>query len=594
MEERLFYFTAVLALGIAAQWIAWRFKLPSILLLLGFGFLAGQIYDQSAILEDTALFAFVSLAVGVILLEGGLSLRFNELKEAGLPVLQLVTTGALITWILAIPAARFAAGFSWPVATLVGAILVVTGPTVIGPILRTLKPSRSVNSVLKWEGIVIDPVGAVLAVLVFGVLFGSHGNSAATVLGGLVKTLAAGFGLGFGVAWMLVAVLRRHWAPDYLQSVVILTAGLVVFAISNHIQHESGLLAVTVLGVGLANQNRAKVRHIIEFKENLRILLISTLFIILGGRVSWEQVVSVWKEALLFLAALIVVVRPAAVFLSTIGSKLTRKEKIFLSLMAPRGIVAAAVSSIFAMEIIKLGEPFQSEGERIVPIVFTVIVGTVLFYGLLAGPVARRLGVAMKKPQGVLFAGTRRWVIESAVALQKLGYRVLVVDSNYTATSNARMAGIPAVNANVLSEFVTEELDLSGIGRMLAVTNNEQVNSLACIGFAHALGRSNVFQLAPNDLGKSERRLGSDELRGRLLFGGESGNQRLNRLENRGAAVKTTPLTEEFTWEDYLERHGENAIVLFIARADGELKVVSAEPCSGESGDTLVSLVLEE
>tara|TARA_R110002096_G_scaffold54517_18_gene140657 strand:+ start:14721 stop:16547 length:1827 start_codon:yes stop_codon:yes gene_type:complete len=595
MDERLLYFTAILTLGIFAQWLAWRLKLPSILLLLGFGFAAGQIYDQSAILEDQTLFAVVSMAVAIILLEGGLTLRLPELKEAGKPVLRLVTTGAAVTWLLTIPAAHYAAGFSWPVATLVAAILVVTGPTVIGPILRTLKPVRSINSILKWEGIVIDPVGAVLTVLVFSVLFG-HGeseNGAQTVITGLAKTLIVGFGLGFGVAWMLVKVLKHHWIPDFLQSVVILTAGLIVFAISNMIQHESGLLTVTVLGIGIANQSKAQVRHIIEFKENLRIILISALFIILGGRVSWAQVTEVWKEAVMFLCILIVVVRPAAVFISTMGSKVSRTEKVFLALMAPRGIVAAAVCSIFSLEIIASGGHFQAEGEKMVPIVFTVIVGTVLFYGLSAGPIARRLGVASKRPQGVLFTGIRPWVIEAAKELQSLGFRCLLVDSNYAATSKARMAGLQAVNANVLSEFAHEELDLSGIGSMLAVTPNDQVNSLACLGFAHALGRSNVYQLAPADMGESERKSGSGELRGRILFSGEGSREQIRKLESVHASVKKTLLTDEFGWEDFFAKRGDLTMVLFILR-DGELKIMNEESRPGESGDTLISLVVED
>ncbi len=599
MDDRLFYFTAVLGLGILAQWLAWRIKVPSILLLLCFGFGFGQVYDQSQILEDSTLFAFVSMAVAVILLEGGLTLRFSELKVAGLPVLQLVTTGAAITWLLTIPAAHYVAGFSWSVATLVAAILVVTGPTVIGPILRTLKPVRSVNSILKWEGIVIDPVGAVLTVLVFGVLFGGGhgdghgGNGAGMVLSSVLKTLAAGVGLGGGVAWLLVSILRRHWIPDFLQSVVILSVGLIVFAISNTFQHESGLLTVTVMGIVLANQTKAQVRHIIEFKENLRIILISSLFIILGGRVTWQEVVAVWQEALLFLLVLIVFVRPASVFLSTMKSKLALREKLFLSLMAPRGIVAAAIASIFSVDLMDLGGEYAEEGARIVPIVFTVIVGTVTFYGLLAGPIARKLKVASEKPQGILFTGINRWVIEAARALKKLGFRCILIDSNYSATSKARMAGLQAINANVLSDFATEEIDLSGIGRMLAVTPNDQVNALACIGFSHSLGRSNVFQLQPADVGKSERKLSSGELQGRILFSNGHTSERLAELESQGAIVKATPLTEEFGLAEFKERYGDNGLVLFIVEAGGDLKVVTEETRKAESGDTVISLVIE-
>ena len=331
MDERLVVFTCVLFIGILAQWLAWRLKLPSILLLLAFGFLGGQFYDQSEIIESQTLFAVVSLAVGIILLEGGLTLRFSELKEAGPSVLRLVGLGSMITWGLSSLAAHYVVGFSWPVALLFAAILVVTGPTVIGPILRTVKPKRSVNSILKWEGIVIDPVGAILAVLVFGVFFhGNHGNAGFVgVVMGLGKTILIGVGLGFATATGLAYVIGKHWVPDFLQSLVVLAVSLALFTLSNMIQHESGLLTVTVIGIGLANQHRAKIRHVIEFKEVLRTALISCLFIVLGARISVQDILSVWKEALLFLLILIVVVRPASVFLSNLGSKqLTLKEQL--------------------------------------------------------------------------------------------------------------------------------------------------------------------------------------------------------------------------------------------------------------------------
>ncbi|MCB1061453.1 MAG: cation:proton antiporter, partial [Verrucomicrobiae bacterium] len=312
MEERLLYFSAVLLAGILAQWLAWRFKLPSILLLLATGFIGGQLYDASEILETRTLFAIVSLSVAIIMLEGGLTLKFKELKEAGIPILRLVGLGSLITWLLSTVAAHYLAGFSWQVGLLLGAILVVTGPTVIGPLLRAVKPKKPVGAILKWEGIVIDPVGAVLAVLVFGALF-SHGDAHPSVAAGITRTLLIGGGLGWGAAYLLTLILRRHWVPDYLQSVVILVVALALFAISNHFQHESGLLTVTVLGIVLANQTHAKVRHIIEFKENLRTLLISSLFIVLGGRIGIDDIMLVWREALLFLAALIIVIRPASV-----------------------------------------------------------------------------------------------------------------------------------------------------------------------------------------------------------------------------------------------------------------------------------------
>ncbi|MDF1862552.1 MAG: sodium:proton antiporter [Verrucomicrobiales bacterium] len=605
MEEHLLFFCSILVLGITAQWIAWKLRIPSILLLLATGFIAGIFYDQDRIVDEETLFAVVSLAVGVILLEGGLTLRFSELKEAGSAVLRLVGLGSLISWVISAVAAHYLGGFSWEVSILVAAILVVTGPTVIGPLLQSVKPQRSVNSILKWEGIVIDPVGAILAVLVFGVLFG-HGHShngthreetmgVVGLLIGIGKTLLIGIGLGYGAAEGLSHVLRRHWVPDFLQSVVVLTVGLALFTLSNLWQHESGLLTVTILGIALANQDRAKIRHVIEFKETLRTILISCLFIVLGARIGLDEIAEVWKEATLFLIALIVVVRPASVFLSMLGStSISFREKLFLSMMAPRGIVAAAVSSVFAMELAKTGGAFAGEAAKIVPVTYFVIVGTVAFYGLLAGPVARKLKLAKKNPQGILFVGIRPWAIEAAKLIQDAGFRVLMIDSNYDVTATARMAGIPAVNANILSEFVSEDLDLVGIGNMIAATPNDQVNTLACINLGHSLGISHVFQLQPRDSEHSERKSSSTEFNGRQFSSRAVTSRELEKFVKSGAIIKQTLIKDTFSMEDFTKLYGDSAMVLFRLGSGNTLSVVTPDSLPASSGDQLISLVVED
>ncbi len=593
MDERLIFYTAVLFLGIGAQWLAWKLKTPSILLLLATGFVAGQFYDQSAIVEQKTLFAIVSLAVGIIMLEGGLTLRFSELKEAGGTVLRLIGLGSMVTWGLTTVAAHYLAGFSWQVSFLVAAVLVVTGPTVIVPLLNSVRPKRSVNSVLKWEGIVIDPVGAILAVLVFGALFG-HGHSGAEgVLIGLGKTLLVGIGLGYGAAVGLSYVLSRHWVPDFLQSVVVLTVGLSLFTLSNFVQHESGLLTVTILGIGLANQERAKIRHVVEFKEILRTILISCLFIVLGARIGIDDIQLVWKEALLMLVALIVVVRPLSVFISTLGSKIPKREMLFLALMAPRGIVAAAVSSVFALELAESGGAFAEEAAKIVPITYTIIVGTVAFYGLLAAPLARKLGLALKNPQGILFVGIRDWAVSAAKLVQDQGFRVLMIDSNYGATSRARMAGIAAVNANVLSDYASEEIDMVGIGSVLATTPNDQVNTLACINLGHTLGISNVYQLKPADSDGSERKSSSSEFHGRYFGDRAVSSAEIEALARSGATMKCTTLNSEFTIDDFRSHYGESALILFRIKNGGELLVVGPKSSAFSAGEQLIALVVE-
>ncbi|MCB1225859.1 MAG: sodium:proton antiporter [Verrucomicrobiales bacterium] len=592
METWLLFFPGVLLLGIVAQWIAWRFRFPSILALLVFGFIAGQFMDQSRFVNSDALFAVVSLSVAVIMLEGGLSLHLKELKEAGRPVLRLISLGAAITWVLASILLHYLGGFGWRVALVAGAILVVTGPTVIGPLLRNVRPKRPLNAILKWEGIVIDPVGAVLAVLVFGVLFGQDGHALSLMdaLKQLGMTLLVGLGLGSAAAYGLVIALKKHLVPDFLQSVLTLSIAVALFAISNLIQHESGLVTVTVLGMGLANQRKVSITHIVEFKENLRVILISSLFIVLAGRVQLADIVSVWKEALLVIAGLVILVRPLSVWLSLMGTSLKREDKAFIAMLAPRGIVAAAVSAIFALELGESGGPFAAEAQRIVPMVFSIIFATVTLYGLLAAPLAQRLGVASPNPQGIIFAGSSHWVIQVGLALQEKGYRILIIDRNYHAVSTARMAGLPAMHANVISDFVTEEVDLSGIGRMLAVTANDEVNALACIAFSHTLGRSHVYQLEPVDAALQARKTFSDKLSGRRLFAPGITTPLLHQMEIDGCEAKVTRLTKEFTFAQFTAHYGTDAIPMFVIRPSGTLKVRTQEDAPPSEGDLLVSL----
>ena len=636
MNQQLFiYLASILPLGVAAQWLAWRFRLPSILLLLAFGFGLGQAFnyaygvsgggvdraiskalvreaghasehDEPASVDDPAtkthqtvrpellLFPLVSLAVAVILFEGGMTLKLSELKESGRPVLQLCTLGAVISWALTSIACMAALGFGWRTSLLLGAILVVTGPTVIAPLLRHIRPVKRVGSVAKWEGIVIDPVGAVLAVLVFiGVAATGSAEEALTdVTWALVKTIVVGGVLGLATGWLLVQLLSRFLIPDFLQNVFFLAVLLAAFAVSNILQKESGLVTVTVLGFYLGNQKKVAVHDVMHFKENLQVLLISTLFIVMASRIDIADLTTVGLRGLLFLAVLILVIRPVSVFLGTLGSGLKTREQLFLSFLAPRGIVAAAVASIFALEVaIEAGhvsslqlEQMMVDVPKIVPATFIVIVGTVAIYGLGAGPLARYLNLADPKPQGVMFAGAPAWAVPIANALKTEGFATLMVDTNYDNTARARNVGVPAVCASVLSEYVQDELDLSGIGRMLAVTANDEVNALAAQEMAHLFGRKEVYQLPPWDVHEGRRASVREHLQARMLWGEKFTYAFLNRRHNDQFQVKKTTLTKEFTYEDYRARYGEDAVVMFTV-FEGNLSVVVGnddfEPVAG-------------
>ncbi len=531
---------ALFVLGVTTQWIAWRIKVPAILLLLAVGSLAGSVPKlllHPEVVFGELLLPIVSLSVGLILFEGGLNLRFAELKTTWRSLVGLLSIGVLVTWGLVTVAAYYILGLSLPVATLLGSVLVVTGPTVIGPLLRDIRPSGRVGVIAKWEGIVIDPIGATLAVLVFNAIIpvtsGELNTAIWSVIGDLTKTLVVGIVSGLIPAFVLAILMRRFLLPDYLQNPMTLMLVLVSFAFANYWQSEAGLLAVTVMGVALANYKGIDVSKIIEFKESIATLLISTLFIILSARVPLNSLVALGWRGPAFAACLILFIRPASVWLSTIGSGLSFPERAFLAWFAPRGIVAAAVTSVFAL---RLGD------SQMVPATFWVILGTVTVYGLSAPKLARRLGLAVADAQGILIAGANKTVRAIALTLKPLGFSVTMVDTQFPRIRRATQMGLNGCFANVLSEEVLDLVDFGGIGKFLAMTANDQVNTLAAVRFRELFGRSNVCQLKSNEVRPSylETRW-QNHMAGRTLFADDLTHERLNGLIESGAKLYVVP-----------------------------------------------------
>lgn len=599
----LLYLAMVPALGVAAQWIAWRANLPGILLLLLFGVVLGQFVKPDTYLAELTggdknagpemLFPLVSLAVAVIMFEGGLSLKLGELKEAGGAALRLCTIGALVTWLGCTLAANFCLGFAWPVCFLLGAILTVTGPTVIGPLLRQVRPTRRVAATLKWEGIVIDPIGAVLAVLVFEHALLHHGEatigSAATML---IQTALIGTVLGVAGGMALTVALKRFWLPDNLHGVAALSIGLLLFAISNHFAHESGLITVTVMGMWLTNQHGFEIEHVIEFKENLRTLLIGCLFVILGSRVDLSDVYNVGLPGIGFLAVLILLIRPIAVFVSLLGSKLDYRERTFVAALAPRGIVAAAVSSVFALELERKAVIDLPGADQLATVTFLVIVGTVTVYGLAASPIARWLKLADEKTNGLLIAGADKWVRDLALLFKKSEIPVLLVDTNFNKISQAKVDGLDAVCANILNEGAREELSLAGIGHFLAMTPNDEVNSLAVKECQENFGRAGAYQLTFNAANAHVRRGMTKNLMGRELFSEGLTFSKIREQHSMGAKFKLTALSDEYSYEDFRERYRDGADVLCVIPPDGSVKFSTVNhPQTPVPGDKIIALV---
>ena len=562
--------TAILVLGIGAQWVAWKVHLPSILLLLIAGFVAGPITGWLApdVLLGPILFPFVSLSVAVILFEGGLSLDLRELREIGPAVRNLVTIGVGVTWVLTTLAAYYILEFPLGLALLLGAILVVTGPTVIIPLLLYLRPKGRVGRVARWEGIVNDPIGALLAVLVFEVLMGTgleaHTPSVHT-LRQLLMSVFIGVGAGLTGAFLLRLLLLRYLVPDFLVNSVVLMAVVLDYVVSDMLQPESGLIAVTIMGIALANQRDLPVRDIVAFKEELRVLLIGSLFIILAARLTLDAIMLLEWRSLIFLGLLILVVRPLAVWFSLWRTSLEPRERVFLMGLAPRGIVAAAVASIFAERLMAQG---ITEAALLTPVTFLVVAGTVAVYGLGAGPLARWLKLAEPDPQGVLMLGAHTWARKLALELQKWGIQVILVDANAAHVRMARKQGLQAYHGNVLAEELEERIDLDGIGYFLALTSNDEVNSLAVLHFRDVFGRSRVFQLVP-ELGEEV----PAHLRGRLLFAEEATYSYLTRRFREGHRLVTIEVEESMTLEKVKAQFGEEALALFARTDDGKLLI---------------------
>lgn len=589
----------IVVLGVGAQWLAWRVQVPSILLLLLAGIAVGPLaaavlpwheplLAPDALLGDLLL-PLVSLSVGLILYEGGLTLNLREIREVRSVIRRLVTVGALVTWALAALAARVLLGLEWQLAALLAAILVVTGPTVIGPLLTHIRPQGRVGPVLRWEGIVIDPIGALLAVLIYEAIHvGGFQDAAGATVRALVMTVVVGGGLGAAAAMLLAWLLRHYLIPDSLQNPVSVLLVVLVFVASDQAQHESGLLAATVMGIVLANQRGADVRHIIEFKENLRVLLISALFVLLGARMRTDDFAYLDWRILLFVAFLIAAVRPASVWVATVGSGLTRAERLFLACVAPRGIVAAAVASVFAISLEDAG---IVRAGGLVPYTFAVILGTVAFYGLAAGPIARRLGLATTSPQGLLMVGASAWARDVALALHRRGFRILLADTNHGNVRAARLAGLNAVYGNVLLEETVEMLELAGIGRVMAMTPNDEVNALVAQRFLRLFDRAAVYRLASAGEGRNETGARSN-MPGRRLFSKEASYAMLASRLSSGWVVKITSLSEEFTYEDFRTLYGPRALVLFIIGEDGRLSVMTEErPADPQPGQRVVAAV---
>lgn len=588
MEHQALVIALIGALGIGAQWVAWRTGLPAIALMLVAGILAGPVTGIIQPQRDfgTMLDPAISIAVAIILFVGGLNLNFKELRHAEGAVTRLVAIGVPVGWALGALACYYVAGLVWPVAILFAGILVVTGPTVVIPMLRQLSIGPRPRAILKWEAIVNDPIGALLAVMTYEYLL-SRGEGATIAGVGLTLLLAALVAglIGLAAAAMIGWLFPRGYVPEFLKSPVLLVTVVGAFVASNMVEQETGLLAVTVMGIALANMRLASFRDFYRFKEDITVLLVSGVFIILSASLNLEVFRRFELRFLAFLLALLFVVRPATVLISLAFSRVPWRERLFVAWIAPRGIVAVAISGLFALRLDNIG--FR-DGFTLVALSFAVVVATIFAHGFTAGLVARWLGIETERAKGVLIVGATSWSLALAAHLKRLGVPVMVADTSWQKLAEARQQDIPSFHGEILAEAFEDRLDLSQFQLLAATSDNEAYNALVCNEFAPELGRDAVYQLG-NASGDDPRAL-PEMLRGRTLFASGLGVEDLIARQLEGWDFRVTKISEQFDFEATKASLPEGGDPLLLVRKSGNVRFFShASRPTPQPGDRVIS-----
>ncbi|MGB5238447.1 MAG: sodium:proton antiporter [Flavobacteriaceae bacterium] len=577
----------LIILGIIAQWVAWRLKLPAILPLILIGLLVGPLAtlytdDASKIIEPVwngtkglfpgdGLYYFVSLAIAVILFEGGLTLKRSEIRNVGPVITKLITVGTLVTFLLGGAAAHYIFELSWKISFLFSALIIVTGPTVITPILRNIPLKKDVSAVLKWEGILIDPIGALVAVLVFEFISVGEGQAyTETALIEFGKIILFGCTFGFTFAHALAFVIKRNLVPHYLLNVVSLSVVLLVFVESDLFAHESGLLAVVVMGMVLGNMNLPNLKELLYFKESLSVLLISILFILLAAHIDIKdmELIYNWKTAILFVI-IVFLIRPLAVFLSTRGSSLKFNEKLFIGWVGPRGIVAAGIASLFGSKLVDKGE---TGAEYITPLVFMVVLGTVLLNATTARYVAKWVGVFLKHSEGILIIGASKFSRLIGAYLKDNDKHVVLIDNNPSNVEKAKKIGIEALEGNIYSDSLTDDIELNDMGYLLALTGNADINRMATKKFGSQFGEHGTFRVLCQDESKNGNGQNTDK-----LLSATVDFSRLTEIALNYPSVREIELEDNAHFRKLLKlaEADQNRASLFLKSADGKLDLIS-------------------
>ncbi|MCB2115590.1 MAG: sodium:proton antiporter [Rhodobacteraceae bacterium] len=577
------------ALGVGAQWLAWRFQLPAIVLMLAAGLIVGPALHLFDPVRDIGPITgpMISLAVAVILFEGGLTLELRKLGDARGGVTRLVVFGAPLCWILSTLVLRYAAGLSWESATVFGGIMIVTGPTVIAPLLRQARLSRRPAQLLQWEAIVNDPIGALAAVLAFEIVLVRHtavdaGSAATDIVLGIGFATLVGLAAGF----LIARAFWRGWVPEYMKVPVLFTVLLVAFAASDAMLHESGLLAVTVMGLVIANADLPSYEELRRFKEHATILLVSGVFILLAASMDFAALGQLTWRAGLFVAAVVLVARPLTVLLSLAGSSIPRNERLLIATTGPRGVVLVAVAGLFGERLAAAG---IGDAALIGPLAFVLVLATVVLHGFTLAPVARALGLAGAEVPGVLIVGGSRFATGLGEVLKKAEVPVLISDPNHARLIRARSAGLPTFYGDILSEAAEHQVELLSYRTVIAATDNDAYNTLVATDLGPEFGRDSTYQIAREKADKQRHALPT-QLGGRRFGGGRS-FAAFDAMLTEGWRFRMTQLTSEYSHADWRAKWPE-AVLLAELRRKGSLKLLRGdEEKAPAEGSRIVFLI---
>ncbi len=564
-------FALVGALGVGSQWAAWRLRMPAIVLMLLAGIIVGPVLGVFDPARDIGplMGPIISIAVAIILFEGGLTLNFHSLQDAEKGVRRLVFIGAPLGWLTSALALRYGAGLSWESAAVFGGIMIVTGPTVIAPLLRTARLSRRPAALLQWEAIINDPIGALAAVLAFSVVLVLNTT---TTIGEAAFDLVSGIGfatvLGWAAGYGLSKSFKRGWVPEYMKVPVLFSLLLAIFAVSDYVLHESGLLAVTIMGIVIANSKLPSYEELRRFKEHATVLLVSGVFILLAASLDFDAVRQLDMRAALFVGLVILVARPFTVFVSLLGSGVPYREQILVAFTGPRGVVLVAVAGLFGERLLALG--FE-DAASIAPLAFVLVAVTVVLHGFTLAPFARFLGLTGADTPGVVIIGGSPWTTAFAEVLKKAEVPVLMTDPNFGNLRAARTAGIETFSGDILSETAEQRVELVSYATLVAATSNDAYNTLVATDLAPEFGRDNVFQVV-REKSESARHQLPRTLGGRM-FGPEETHRGMNRMIAEGWTFRLTRLTEEFTFEQWRATRADSKIIARISPG-GAIKLI--------------------